>query len=68
MATITSARVVVGRTLNMGNFQSLKVEAEVSVHLGEGETLAAATGAVQAQLRELWETTYRAQKKGELPL
>jgi hypothetical protein len=66
MAVIKGARIAVGKTVNLGNFNSIRVDAEVSVDLADGETLPEVTEMMQGELREFLERTYRAQKKGEL--
>lgn len=55
------------RTINLGNFESARVEASVTVEV-TAEMLAkghqAVMDASQAELRQLLELTYRAQMKG----
>lgn len=53
--------VGVSKTINLGNFQSLRVEASVTVSMDPGETLADASAAAQDELRQLLEDTYKAQ-------
>lgn len=49
------------RTINLGNFESLRVEASVTVAIDENKDLHALKGAAQVELRTLLEDTYRAQ-------
>ena len=65
MAIIRSVRIGVSKTVNLGNFNSIRTEAEVTAEIPEGETIESATASLQQSLRELWEATSRAQKKGE---
>jgi predicted proteasome-type protease len=57
---ITQFSVGCSRTINLGNFESLRVEASVTVDCEPGE-FAEMKSAAQAQLRQLLEETYRAQ-------
>ncbi len=64
---ITELRVQVSKTINLGNFNSIKIEGGLTAALGEGESLDAAKTAVQRELKLLLDETYRAQKKAEEP-
>lgn len=57
---ITQFTIGFSRTINLGNFQSARVEASVTVAVGEGD-LETAIPAAQIELRKLLEETYRAQ-------
>lgn len=61
MSTVTEFSIGVSKTINLGNFQSLRVEASVTISMDPGETLADASAAGQEELRRLLEETYRAQ-------
>lgn len=63
MSTVTEFSVGVSKTINLGNFQSLRVEASVTVQMDPRETLADASAAAQDELRQLLEATYQAQYK-----
>jgi len=65
--TITEIRVGASRTINLGNFESLRIEASVAIALAEGDDPAKAKAAVQPELRQLLEETYRAQHKPKAP-
>lgn len=52
------------KTINLGNYQSLRVEATVTVAVAEGETIDDLKGNAQQELKRLLEDTYRAQYKG----
>lgn len=60
---ITAIHVGVSKTVNLGNFNSIRVEASLTAEPGEGEDPAEVKGMLQAQLKELIEQTYRAQRK-----
>jgi hypothetical protein len=51
------------RTINLGNFESLKIEASVTVEVHEGDNLADLRAAAQKELRKLLEETYIAQHR-----
>lgn len=61
MSTITEFSVGCSKTINLGNFQSIRIEASVTVAMGPNETLADASAAAQDELRQLLERTYKAQ-------
>lgn len=63
MSTVTEFSIGVSKTINLGNFQSLRVESSVTVSMDPGETLADASAAAQEELRQLLEQTYKAQYK-----
>ena len=50
------------RTINLGNYESVRVEASVTVSVDEGADLTEIKKAAQVELRSLMEETYRAQK------
>ena len=51
------------RTINLGNFESLRVEASVTVAVPEGDNYDILKGKAQVELRTLLEETYKAQMK-----
>jgi hypothetical protein len=58
---ITQFSVGCSRTINLGNFESLRVEASVTVDCPEDGDFSQMKSAAQAQLRQLLEETYRSQ-------
>ena len=64
---ITEFRVACSRTLNLGNFQSAKIEASVTVALGDDDDFPQQKLAAQKELRRLLEETYQAQLKKPQP-
>lgn len=56
-------RVGIARTINLGNYESIRIEAGLTVAVAEDDDLDAAHAALQADLRKLAEETYRAQHK-----
>lgn len=61
MARVTEFSVGASRTLNLGNYESLRIEASVTVSMDAQDSLAAASEAAQKELRKLLEQTYLAQ-------
>ena len=69
---IKSFKVGCARTINLGNYQSLRIEALVEVEVELDPDAADATwiatkNAAQTELRQLMEETYRAQHKIDKP-
>ena len=60
---IKSFKVGCSRTINLGNFESLRVEALVEMEVSPEEDLELEKAAAQTELRRLLEETYRAQHK-----
>jgi hypothetical protein len=58
---ITQFSIGTSRTINLGNFESLRVEASVTVDCPEDGDFVQMKLAAQTQLRALLEETYRAQ-------
>lgn len=48
---IRQMTLTAGRTFNLGNFESLRVDASATVDIEDGEDLAAARGAALAEIR-----------------
>ena len=69
--TVTSAEpleliefsVGCSRTINLGNYKSIKVEASVTMEIHEETDLEELKTRAQTELRQLLEDTYRAQHK-----
>ena len=51
------------RTINLGNYESIKVEASVTMEIHEETDLEELKTRAQTELRQLLEDTYRAQHK-----
>jgi hypothetical protein len=60
--TITQFTIGCSRTINLGNFQSLRIEASVTIEV-DGDNYARDTIQAQEELRRLLEDTYRAQSR-----
>lgn len=60
---LTEVRVGAARTLNLGNYESLRIEAGATVAIEDGDDMAAVKAALQVELRGLLEETYRAQHR-----
>lgn len=63
MATVTEFSIGCSKTVNLGNYQSLKIEASVVVAMDANEKLTDVSAAAQDELRQLLEQTYAAQYK-----
>ena len=53
-------------TLNRGNFNSLRIEAQLVIEVPEGDDLDILKEKAQGELRRLLEETYRAQARFEM--
>lgn len=51
------------RTINLGNYESARIEATVTVEVGEQQDFGELRSEAQTTLRSLLEETYRAQHK-----
>ena len=60
---VTEFSIGCSKTINLGNFQSLRIEASVTVSVDAEDDLATATSNAQEELRRLLEQTYQAQYK-----
>lgn len=65
MREITEFRIAASHTVNIGNYESLRIEAQVTVTVGEASELDDLKARAQIELRKLLEETYRAQHKKE---
>lgn len=63
MSVIREFSIGCSKTINLGNYESLRIEASVTVAMEPHETLAAASDTAQQELRQLLEQTYAAQYK-----
>ena len=65
---ITEFRIGTSHTVNLGNFESVRIEAQITVSVPEDANLDELKLAAQAELRKLLEETYLAQsRKGAKP-
>lgn len=51
------------KTINLGNYQSIRIEGSLRVAMAEGESIDDLRARAQAELKRLLEDTYRAQYK-----
>jgi hypothetical protein len=63
MARITSITVGVAKTINLGDFNSIKINASVVVEISDPSELEGAHGMAQEELGKLMSETYRAQRR-----
>lgn len=63
LARVTEFSIGCSKTINLGNYQSLRVEASVTVSVDANESLADVSDLAQEELRRLLEETYQAQYK-----
>ena len=55
--------IEVSKTINLGDYNSIRVGASLVIALAEGEDYAKSKDLAQQQLRSLLEETYKAQRK-----
>jgi hypothetical protein len=60
---LTEIRAGCAKTINLGNYQSLRVEAGAVLELHEGDDPAKARAMLQEELKTLLTETYRHQRK-----
>ena len=60
---ITQFTIGLSRTINLGNFESMRVEASVTIDLDERENFEDCKIGAQRELRKLLEETYRNQTR-----
>jgi hypothetical protein len=65
MSRITEFRVGFCRTVNLGNYESAKIEAAVTVQIDDLDDLAEVRAEAQLELRALLEETWKAQHKAK---
>ena len=66
MSLIQQFTIGCSKTINLGNFQSIRIEASIVVEVPEHETEASYAAMIQnaqAELKRLLEETYKAQHK-----
>lgn len=61
--TVKTFTVGCAKTINLGNYQSLRIEASVTVEVGECQDLGELKAGAQTELTALLEQTYKAQHK-----
>lgn len=60
-ARITEIRIGIARTINLGNYESLRLEGSLTAAIQDGDDIAAVKAAAQVELRAMLEETYRSQ-------
>lgn len=60
---IKEIRVGAAKTINLGNYQSLRIEAGITVEVADGDDLELVKRSAQQELRSLLEQTWHAQRK-----
>jgi hypothetical protein len=61
---ITEIRLGAAHTINLGNYNSMRVEAGLTISVKEGDSIADIRASAQTVLRNMLEETFRAQLKG----
>ena len=64
MIVITEFRISCSKTINLGQYNSIRVEATLTVAVPENDDLTVIKQKAQEELRNLLEETYKAQRKG----
>ena len=64
---ITEITVGYGKTKNLGNFESLRIDVSLSAKIQEGDDFAAIKKALQVELKQAWQETYNYQYRNEKP-
>lgn len=60
---LIAIHVGVARTINLGNYNSAKIEASLTAEPDDGEDVAEVKARLQLELRQMLEDTWRAQIK-----
>lgn len=60
---IKAFSIAAAHTLNLGNYQSFRIEASLTVEVPEGDDFEILRDKAQSELRRLLEDTYRAQRR-----
>jgi hypothetical protein len=60
---ITEIRLGVNRTISLGKYEFIRLDAGLTAAIAEDDDIAAARAALQVELRAMLEETYRAQMK-----
>lgn len=55
--------IAAAHTLNLGNYQSFRVEASLTIEVPEGDDFEVLRDKAQSELRRLLEDTYRSQRR-----
>ena len=55
--------IAAAHTLNLGNYQSFRVEASLTIEVPEGDDFEVLKDKAQSELRRLLEETYRLQRR-----
>ena len=55
--------IAAAHTLNLGNYQSFRIEASLTIEVPEGDDFEVLRDKAQTELRRLLEDTYRAQRR-----
>lgn len=55
--------IAAAHTLNLGNYQSFRIEASLTVEVPEGDDFEVLRDKAQTELRRLLEDTYRSQRR-----
>lgn len=63
MARVSEFVIGCSKTINLGNYQSIRIEASITVSLEPDERVDDVMELAQEELRRLLETTYQAQYK-----
>ena len=62
---ISRFTIAAAHTLNRGNYESMRIEASLTVEVPEGDSYDVLADKAQTELRKLLGATYRAQKPPE---
>lgn len=62
---ITEIHVAIARTINLGNFESLRIEGSLTAAVGQFDSVPQVKAQLQVELRALMEETYLAQHKAK---
>lgn len=57
--------IAAAHTLNLGNYQSFRIEASLTVEVPEGDDFEILRDKAQTELRRLLEDTYRSQRRAD---
>lgn len=60
---ITAFTIGCSHTVNLGNFQSIRIEASLTVEVPEGDDFEVLKDKAQVELRRILEDTYKAQRR-----
>lgn len=60
---ITTVRVACAKTINLGNSQTMKIEADVTAFVEDEDTLPDVSAVLQAEVKRILEETWQEQRK-----